>query len=215
MNHTNKELIEQYSLMGKALANSNRLEIMILLMQSPKTVENIAKDTDLSVANVSKHLQTLLKAHLVKNQKYKNYIYYQVFDVNIENMLTLFFETAQDQHVKRNVIKQNFENPKEDDYILTIEDLEEKIQAKEVVLIDVRPSEEYLTAHIPGAISMPVQELESMINHLPKDKEIVAYCRGPHCLMAKETIAILEKNGRQAVRLSESVNDWNLHHISH
>ncbi|MFB5456727.1 ArsR/SmtB family transcription factor [Enterococcus avium] len=201
--------------MGKALANSNRLEIMSLLMQSPKTVENIAKDTDLSVANVSKHLQTLLKAHLVKNQKYKNYIYYQVFDVNIENMLTLFFETAQDQLVKRNVIKQNFENPKEDDYILTIEDLEEKIQAKEVVLIDVRPSEEYLTAHIPGAISMPVQELESMINHLPKDKEIVAYCRGPHCLMAKEAIAILEKHGRQAVRLSESVNDWNLHHISH
>lgn len=185
MNHTNKELFEQYSLMGKALANSNRLEIMSLLMQSPKTVENIAKDTDLSVANVSKHLQTLLKAHLVKNQKYKNYIYYQVFDVNIENMLTLFFETAQDQLVKRNVIKQNFENPKEDDYILTIEDLEEKIQAKEVVLIDVRPSEEYLTAHIPGAISMPVQELESMINYLPKDKEIVAYCRGPHCLMAK------------------------------
>lgn len=215
MNHTNKELFEQYSLMWKALANSNRLEIMSLLMQSPKTVENIAKDTDLSVANVSKHLQTLLKAHLVKNQKYKNYIYYQVFDVNIENMLTLFFETAQDQLVKRNVIKQNFENPKEDDYILTIEDLEEKIQAKEVVLIDVRPSEEYLTAHIPGAISMPVQELESMINHLPKDKEIVAYCRGPHCLMAKEAIAILEKHGRQAVRLSESVNDWNLHHISH
>ncbi|MGT3054429.1 ArsR/SmtB family transcription factor [Enterococcus gallinarum] len=215
MNHTNKELFEQYSLMGKALANSNRLEIMSLLMQSPKTVENIAKDTDLSVANVSKHLQTLLKAHLVKNQKYKNYIYYQVFNVNIENMLTLFFETAQDQLVKRNVIKQNFENPKEDDYILTIEDLEEKIQAKEVVLIDVRPSEEYLTAHIPGAISMPVQELESMINHLPKDKEIVAYCRGPHCLMAKEAIAILEKHGRQAVRLSESVNDWNLHHISH
>ena len=79
MNHTNKELFEQYSLMGKALATSNRLEIMSLLMQSPKTVENIAKDTDLSVANVSKHLQTLLKAHLVKNQKYKNYIYYLQF----------------------------------------------------------------------------------------------------------------------------------------
>jgi len=213
MYSTNKKIFEQYSLFGKALANSNRLEIMSLLMQSPKTVKRIAKDTNLSVANVSKHLQMLLKVHLVKNRKYKNYIYYEVINKDIENMLTIFFETAQNQLENLSEIETVFSNSNE--YVLTIEDLEKRLSAKDIVLIDVRPSEEYLTAHIPGAISIPLQDLESMIEKLPKDKEIVAYCRGPHCLMAKEAIAILEKHGRQAVLLSESVNDWNLHHISH
>ncbi|HAQ0077053.1 ArsR/SmtB family transcription factor [Enterococcus lactis] len=214
MNRTNKDLFEQYALMGKALSNSNRLEIMSLLIQAPKTVENIAKETELTVANASKHLQTLLKAHLVKNRKYKNYIYYEVFDENIEKLLTLFFETAQEQLTKANAIIESFAQPSEEEYILSIEDLEEKMQKNEIVLVDVRPSEEYLTAHIPGAISIPVQELEKRIASLPKDKEVVAYCRGPHCLMSEEAIMILEKHGRQAVRFSQSVNDWNLHHVA-
>lgn len=209
MYSTNKKIFEQYSLFGKALANSNRLEIMSLLMQSPKTVERIAKDTNLSVANVSKHLQMLLKVHLVKNRKYKNYIYYEVINKDIENMLTIFFETAQNQLENLSEIETVFSNSNE--YVLTIEDLEKRLSAKDIVLIDVRPSEEYLTAHIPGAISIPLQDLESMIEKLPKDKEIVAYCRGPRCLMSKEAITILKEHGRQAVQFNQSVNDWNLH----
>ncbi|MDT2522419.1 metalloregulator ArsR/SmtB family transcription factor [Enterococcus raffinosus] len=209
MYSTNKKIFEQYSLFGKALANSNRLEIMSLLMQSPKTVERIAKDTNLSVANVSKHLQMLLKVHLVKNRKYKNYIYYEVINKDIEKMLTIFFETAQNQLENLSEIETAFSNSNE--YVLTIEDLEKRLSAKDIVLIDVRPSEEYLTAHIPGAISIPLQDLESMIEKLPEDKEIVAYCRGPHCLMSKEAITILKEHGRQAVQFNQSVNDWNLH----
>ncbi|MDY6442085.1 metalloregulator ArsR/SmtB family transcription factor [Enterococcus avium] len=211
MYSTNKKIFEQYSLFGKALANSNRLEIMSLLMQSPKTVERIAKDTNLSVANVSKHLQMLLKVHLVKNRKYKNYIYYEVINKDIEKMLTIFFETAQNQLENLSEIETDFSNSNE--YVLTIEDLEKRLSAKDIVLIDVRSSEEYLTAHIPGAISIPLQDLESMIEKLPEDKEIVAYCRGPHCLMSKEAITILKEHGRQAVQFNQSVNDWNLHSV--
>lgn len=198
--------------MGKALSNSNRLEILNLLMQSKKTVENIAKETELSVANVSKHLQVLLKAHLVRNQKYKNYIFYEIMDEQIQKMLTLFFETAQDQLNQVNELKEIFLDSNIEGTSLTLDELESKLAANEIILLDVRPSEEYFTAHIPGAISTPVKELEQFIDDLPENKTIVAYCRGPHCLMSKKAIEILETHGRKAIRFNQSVNDWNMYY---
>lgn len=206
-----KTFFEQYALLGKALSNANRLEILNLLMQSEKTVESIAKETNLSIANVSKHLQVLLKAHLVKNKKCKNYILYQIFDVNMLNFLTIYFETTQTQIEQIEELKQKFVHPTQEAYTLTLNQLEKKLESDEIILVDVRPSEEFMNAHIPGAISMPVKELEHLMELLPKDKTIVAYCRGPHCLMSSEAIEILEKSGRHTMRFSQSVTDWNLY----
>ena len=208
---TNKKLFEQYAQMGKALSNQNRLEILSLVMQSKKTVEAIAKETNLSIANVSKHLQALLKARLVKNQKYKNYIFYEIFDESIQHLLTLFFETAQEQINKVDELRELFLASDQEEYVLTMDELESKLRSNEVILLDVRPAEEYCNAHIPGAISMPVEELEQLLEKLPKDKPIVAYCRGPHCLMSKEAIDILEKHGHEAVRFHQSVSDWEIY----
>lgn len=212
---TNMDYFREYALMGKALSNENRIGILSLLMQSKKTVEAIANDTGLSIANTSKHLQVLLKSHLVKNERYKNFIYYRLTDEKIEEMLTNFFEVAQEQIEQRDLVKEKFLGKSQDEYTLSIEDMEAKIQKDEIMLIDVRPSDEFEAAHIPGAVSVPLDELHELVTSLPQDKTIVAYCRGPHCVMSREAIEILEGTGRKAVRLAQSVSDWKLYKKEH
>lgn len=212
---TNKDYFREYALMGKALSNENRLEILSLLMQSKKTVEAIASDTGLSIANTSKHLQVLLKSRLVKNERYKNFIYYRLTDEKIEQLLTTFLEIAQEQIEQRKLVKDTFLGEALDAYTLSIEDMEAKIQNEEILLIDVRPSDEFEAAHIPGAVSVPLEELHELVTSLPQDKTIVAYCRGPHCVMSSEAIEILEGSGRKAVRLAQSVSDWKLYKKEH
>lgn len=208
---TNKDYFREYAQMGKALSNENRLEILSLLIQSKKTVEAIAEETGLSIANTSKHLQVLLKSHLVRNERYKNFFYYRLADEKIEQMLTNFLEVAQEQIQQQHLVKDKFLGEAAEEYTVSIEEMEEKIQREEIVLVDVRPSDEFETAHIPGAVSMPIEELNTLVEGLPQDKTIVAYCRGPHCVMASKAIDILEQSGRKAVKLAQGVNDWKLH----
>lgn len=209
---SNKPIFEEYAKIAKALANNNRLEIMSIIIQAEKTVEMIVNDTGLSIANVSKHLQNLLSARLVKNRKYKNYVYYSVANSRIEELLTVFFEVSQEQIDEVNKIKEKFSDNNQEFEALTIEELDEKMKNNEIMLIDVRPSEEYEHAHIPGAVSIPVNELKSMVANLPENKTIIAYCRGPHCLMSVEALDILKRAGKSAVRLSQGVSDWKLYH---
>lgn len=207
----NKPIFEEYAKIAKALANNNRLEIMSIIIQAEKTVEMIVNDTGLSIANVSKHLQNLLSARLVKNRKYKNYVYYSVANSRIEELLTVFFEVSQEQIDEVNKIKEKFSDINQELDALTIEELDEKMKNNEIMLIDVRPSEEYEHAHIPGAVSIPVNELKSRVANLPENKTIIAYCRGPHCLMSVEALDILKRAGKSAVRLSQGVSDWKLY----
>lgn len=209
--NSNKAFFEYYEQIGKSFSNRNRLEILTILMQSEKTVEELAEETNLSVANTSKHLQILLKSHLVKNKRVKNFIYYEIFSQKVMNLLSVFFKTANEQIEKQAIVNSLFLNDDlTSEKILSLEELDKKMNSQEIILLDVRPHEEYVTAHIPGAISMPIEELANTLKKLPDNKLVVAYCRGPHCVMSTDAIALLEQSGRQAVRLTESVSDWNL-----
>lgn len=209
--NSNKAFFEYYERIGKSFSNRNRLEILSILMQSKKTVEELAEETNLSVANTSKHLQILLKSHLVKNKRVKNFIYYEIFNQKVMNLLSIFFKTANEQIEKQEIVNSLFLNDDlTSEKILSIEELDQKMNSQEIILLDVRPHEEYVTAHIPGAISMPIEELANTMKKLPDNKLVVAYCRGPHCVMSTDAIALLEQSGRQAVRLTESVSDWKL-----
>lgn len=208
---TNKSFFEYYEQVGKSFSNKNRLEILNVLMQSKKTVEEIAIETDLSVANTSKHLQTLLKSHLVKNQSIKNFVYYEIFSQDVLELLTIFFKTANKQIKEQEIVSQLFSDFElTSEQVLSLEELDKKMKSEEIILLDVRPHEEYTTSHIPGAISMPIEDLANRLKELPNNQLVVAYCRGPHCVMSSEAIDLLEKSGRHAVRLNEGVTDWNL-----
>ncbi|MFG6116336.1 ArsR/SmtB family transcription factor [Halobacillus sp. MO56] len=198
-----------FARVGKVLSSPKRFELLDLLSQSPKSVETLAHESNMSMANTSKHLQALLDAHLVDYQKNKNYVIYQLANPKVVNLLFSMKSIAEDQISEINHLREKF--IVRGDQLETIE-LEDWFNLKagdSHVLIDVRPQSEFLTGHIEGAISIPVEELYDHLNKLPKDKEVIAYCRGPYCVYATEAVKFLKEQGYQAARLEAGVHEWN------
>ncbi|AFZ89514.1 metalloregulator ArsR/SmtB family transcription factor [Bacillus velezensis] len=210
MNERNlKDLLyQEFARIGKSLSSPKRLEILDVLTQGPKTVEALAKSTNMSIANVSQHLKTLFNSRMVNYKKEGNYVIYELADEIIADFLTSFHALSEKQLVEVQQIKQEFLNDKLGMEGVTLSELKERMEKGEVLLLDVRPAEEYEKAHIPGAISIPIQELENKLSSLPPNCEVVAYCRGPYCLMSAEAVEILRANGIHAFRLEEGVRDW-------
>ncbi|RCX30930.1 MULTISPECIES: ArsR/SmtB family transcription factor [Bacillus amyloliquefaciens group] len=210
MNERNlKDLLyQEFARIGKSLSSPKRLEILDVLTQGPKTVEALAKSTNMSIANVSQHLKTLFNSRMVNYKKEGNYVIYELADEIIADFLTSFHALSEKQLVEVQQIKQEFLNDKLGMEGVTLSELKERMEKGEVLLLDVRPAEEYEKAHIPGAISIPIQELENKLSSLPPNCEVVAYCRGPYCLMSAEAVEILRANGIHALRLEEGVRDW-------
>ncbi|MBT2627429.1 metalloregulator ArsR/SmtB family transcription factor [Bacillus sp. HU-1818] len=215
MNERNlKDLLyQEFSRIGKSLSSPRRLEILDVLSQGPKSVEALAKSTNMSIANVSQHLKTLFNSRMVKYKKEGNYVIYELADEIIADFLTSLHALSEKQLVQVQQIKQEFLNDKLGMEGVTLSELKERMEKGEVLLLDVRPAEEYEKAHIPGAISIPIEELENKLSSLPPNCEVVAYCRGPYCLMSAEAVEILKANGIHAFRLEEGVRDiteqWN------
>lgn len=203
------QLYQEFARIGKSLSSPKRLEIVDLLSQSPKSVEALAKNTGMSVANVSQHLQTLHNARLVNFTKRGNFVIYELADTAVLDFVTSLHRLAEKQLVQVQQIKDEFLNNPQEMERLSLPVLKERMDNGEVLLLDVRPKEEYQEAHIPGALSIPIDELGEKLSTLPKNYEVVAYCRGPYCLMALEAVELLKKNGIQALRLEQSVQDWN------
>ncbi|KIO59844.1 metalloregulator ArsR/SmtB family transcription factor [Bacillus amyloliquefaciens] len=210
MNERNlKDLLyQEFARIGKSLSSPRRLEILDVLTQGPKTVEALAKSTNMSIANVSQHLKTLFNSRMVNYKKEGNYVIYELADELIADFLTSLHALSEKQLVEVQQIKQEFLNDKLGMEGVTLSELKERMEKGEVLLLDVRPAEEYEKAHIPGAISIPIQELENKLSSLPPNCEVVAYCRGPYCLMSAEAVEILKANGIHAFRLEEGVRDW-------
>ncbi|MEA1006580.1 ArsR/SmtB family transcription factor [Bacillus velezensis] len=210
MNERNlKDLLyQEFARIGKSLSSPKRLEILDVLTQGPKTVEALAKSTNMSIANVSQHLKTLFNSRMVNYKKEGNYVIYELADEIIADFLTSLHALSEKQLVEVQQIKQEFLNDKLGMEGVTLSELKERMEKGEVLLLDVRPAEEYEKAHIPGAISIPIQELENKLSSLPPNCEVVAYCRGPYCLMSAEAVEILRANGIHAFRLEEGVRDW-------
>jgi rhodanese-related sulfurtransferase/DNA-binding transcriptional ArsR family regulator len=202
------EIYGQLARLTKAVSAPKRLELLDLLCQGPRTVEALAGQAAISVANASQHLKVLRAARLVEAEKKGVHVEYQLADERVCRFFATLRELAEGRlaEVER-VARAYFEERGAMEAIAGAE-LLRRVRRGEVTVIDVRPSEEYRAAHIPGALSMPVAELGERIGELPRGRDIVAYCRGPYCVMAVDAVELLRKRGYKAYRMEHGVLDW-------
>ncbi|NEU29678.1 metalloregulator ArsR/SmtB family transcription factor [bacterium LRH843] len=202
-------LYQEFARIGKSLSSPKRLEILDILSQGPKSVDALSKATTMSVANVSQHLQTLNNARMVKFRKEGNFVIYELADDVISDFINSLHTLSEKQFVQVQQIKQEFLKTNLGMNGVSLAELNERMEKGEVLLLDVRPKEEFETAHIPGAVSIPIEELREKLSSLPTTCDVVAYCRGPYCLMSVEAVELLRSKGINAYRLEKSVQDWN------
>jgi rhodanese-related sulfurtransferase len=202
------QLYEQFARIGKALANPHRLELLDVLAQCERTVEALAEETGMTVANASQHLQVLRAAHLVEVRRAGVSMYYRLADESVFGMWRALRTVGEAQLAEIDRVVQTFLQDRSGLQPIEAHELLNLLRDNQVILLDVRPAEEYAVSHLPQARSMPVAELEARLAELPADREIVAYCRGPYCVFADEAVALLRARGYQARRLVEGLADW-------
>lgn len=203
------QLYLEFARIGKCLSSPKRLELIDLLSQGPKSVEQLAKITGMSVANVSQHLQTLYESRLVRFTKKGNYVIYEIAELSVADFMVSLHHISEKQLIEIQRLKAEILQHHAAMEPIALEELMVRMDKDEVMLVDVRPEEEYEMGHIPGAVSIPIEELENHLTSLPANKEIVAYCRGPYCLMSAQAVEILKSKGMKASRLEEGVHEWN------
>lgn len=201
-------IYEQFSRVGKALSSPKRLELLDLLCQGERTVEVLAELASLTVGNASQHLQVLRAARLVEAEKRGLYMSYRLADLAVCDLFRAMRSVAESRLAEVEQITRHFLEGREGMEPVDRESLLERAKTGEVTVLDVRPVEEYRSGHIPGAISIPLQELERRLMELPRDQEIVAYCRGPYCVLAIRAVEVLRAKGFRAARLEDGLPDW-------
>lgn len=202
------QLYEQFARIGKALANPHRLELLEVLAQCERSVEALAQETGLSVANASQHLQVLRAARLVDVRRAGVSIYYRLTDEAVFTLWQAMRQVGETHLAEVERVVQTFLQDREHLHPMGAEALLHGLAEQQVILLDVRPTEEYMAGHLPQARSVPLEELETRLQELPQDKEIVAYCRGPYCVFADEAVALLRARGYRAHRLEPGLPDW-------
>ncbi len=203
-------LYEQFARIGKALAHPKRLELLHLLGQGERSVESLAAACDLGLSTASAQLQVLRQARLVETRREGLRVFYRVADDAVYRLLLALQEVARSRLAEvRQTVRDYFEARDELQPISRAE-LWERVQLGGVVVLDVRPREEFESGHIPQAVSIPAEELTARLNELPPEAEVVAYCRGPYCVLASEALAVLRSSGRRARRLSDGFPEWRL-----
>jgi rhodanese-related sulfurtransferase/predicted transcriptional regulator len=198
------------SQMVKAMANPHRLEIIDLLGQSGRTVEEIASETEMSVANASQHLQVLKASNLVEVQREGNHIRYHLANDKVFQTWSNLREVGFERVAEIEKLIQDYRGKKSSLEAITIDELVTRMKSKNTVLLDIRPAEEFNAGHIPGALSVPLETLLTIIKTLPRNKEYIAYCRGPLCVYADDAVSILNRKGYKAKRMAEGFPDWKL-----
>lgn len=201
-------LYEQVSRIGKVFSSPKRLELIELLCQGEKTVETLANEASISVKLTSSHLRELRMAHLVETERQGKNIHYRLANKSVADLWVQIHTLAEDRLIELQLALQKIATQPDDLVPSDRESLMKAARKGEVVVLDVRPSEEYLNAHLPFARSIPLDELRQRLSELPKDRSIVAYCRGPYCLMAVDAVALLKQEGYTAIHLREGVAEW-------
>jgi rhodanese-related sulfurtransferase/DNA-binding transcriptional ArsR family regulator len=204
-------LYAELARIGKAAANGKRLELLELLAQAERGVDALARAAQMTVTNTSAHLQVLRQGGLVASRKDGTQVRYRLADDDVARFLLSLRGLAQSRlaDVERAAAEYLGQPPGELEAVSRAE-LRRRLAAGDVVVIDVRPAVEYAAGHIPGAISIPVDELDERLDELPDDVDIVAYCRGPFCVFSPEAVAILRRSGRTAHQLEDGFPDWRL-----
>lgn len=194
--------------LGKAVSAPKRLELLDLLCQGPRTVEALAEQAAMSVANTSKHLQVLRAARLVEAEKKGQHVEVRLADEQVARFFLALRGLAEARLAEIDRVTRAYFDERSDMEEVASDELLRRVRLGEVTVLDVRPREEYRAGHIPGALSIPVAELRARLGELPKDREIVAYCRGPYCVMAASAVKLLRKKGFTAHRMEQGVADW-------
>jgi rhodanese-related sulfurtransferase/DNA-binding transcriptional ArsR family regulator len=201
-------LFEQFARIGKALASPKRLEILDLLVQGERTVEEIARETATPVANASQHLQTLKGSRIVESRREGLYAYYRLADEKVFRAWRAVRDLGEARLAEVDQVVQTYLNDRDVLEAVDAVGLMERLAEGSVVVLDMRPKEEYRAGHVRGALSVPVDSLEAALQVLPKDKEIIAYCRGPYCVFSDEAVRVLRAKGYRASRLTEGFPEW-------
>lgn len=203
-----QDLYRLFARIAAAMANPHRLELLDLLAQGPRTVEELAREANLSLANASQHLQRLKRAHLVVDERQGLYIRYRIADPLVTRLWLEIRAVAAQQLTEVSVTLDAYRAQRREFKRVSLGELRARMDRGTAVLLDVRPSAEYAASHLPNAISIPLEELDRHLNELPRRRTIVAYCRGPYCVLADQAAERLQRKGFRVARLEEGVHEW-------
>lgn len=203
-------LYEQFARVGKAVAHPKRIELLELLAQGERSVESLAAATGMAVANTSAQLQVLRGARLVERRKDGTRVLYRAASDDVPRFVVALREVARARLAEVNDVVRDYFDARDDLEPVSQSELLERVRRNQVALIDVRPADEYAQGHIPGAVSVPLGELDRHMRFLRKRTEVVAYCRGPYCVLAPEAVARLRARGFRARRLADGMPEWRL-----
>jgi DNA-binding transcriptional ArsR family regulator/rhodanese-related sulfurtransferase len=201
-------LYAQFARVGKALGSPHRIEILELLAQGERTVDSLATEMGLSLANTSQHLQALRQAALVDSRKEGLFVYYRLAEPAVFDLCATIRRVAESRLADLERLLNVHFGDRSPPAAVGMRDLLERMRSNDVIVLDARPSSEYEAGHIAGAICVPIDELQKRLRSLPRDKEYVAYCRGPYCVYADRAVEMLTKSRRRARRLIEGFPEW-------
>lgn len=204
------DLYDQFARIGKALSSPRRVELLDLLCQGERSVDALARISGMTVTNTSQHLQALRAARLVETRKEGTKVIYRVADDEVCRFYFALRELACARLAEVEQFMRRYVEGADEYEPVGRAELLERAQRDSIVVLDVRPRDEYASGHIPGAVSIPLEELEDRLASLPRDTEIVAYCRGPYCLLAPQAVEVLRKHGLRARRLEDGLPEWRL-----
>lgn len=202
------DLFNQFARIGKALSNGNRLELLEFLAQGERSVDDLAGISGLSVANTSQHLQLLRQSGLVSSRKEGLKVFYRLSNGDVIELLDKLRRVAERELADVDLLVNTYLTVKDNLEPIAREELLDRVSDGLVTVIDVRPAEEYKSGHIPGAMNVPLSELQKHLDEFENELEIVAYCRGPHCVLAFDAVAELRKLGLKARRLEDGYPEW-------
>jgi ArsR family transcriptional regulator len=201
-------LLAQFALVAKTLGHAHRLELLEQLAQGDRTVEVLAQKAGLSVANASQHLQQMRRAGLITSRREGKFVFYRLADEAVLDLLAALRGIAERNLAEvANVVRGYFER-RDDLEPVSRKELLTRLRKKSVTVLDVRPEDEFALGHLPGALNIPLRALKARLSQLDRSQEVVAYCRGPYCVMSYEAVATLRALGFKARRLEDGLPEW-------
>ena len=201
-------IFEQFAVVAKALGHVNRLELLEHLAQGEGSVEALAERSGLTVGNASQHLHQLRRAGLVITRKAGKHVFYRLTDDEVVTLIASLRRIAERNLGEIERLVTGYFRTRDDMEPVSRQELTERIRAGLVTVLDVRPKQEFAAGHLPGAINMPLEDMARRLRELPPDKDVVAYCRGPYCVLAYEAVAALRQSGLKARRLDDGYPEW-------
>jgi len=208
MNRPKDTLYQQLARLGKAFSAPKRVAMLEALAQGPRTVERVADATGQTIANASQHLQVLRQARLVESEKHGLYVTYRLASEAVGALLVHLREVGEAQLAELQRARKDILSDAPNVEAIDRRELLARVRSGDAILIDVRPHEEYVSGHLPGALSIPVEELTARLKELNKEQEVVAYCRGPYCMLSADAVRALSRRGFRARRLEDGVLEW-------